>query len=312
MSQSSSEPAAMDPGAASPAGRQARVHDLGYKRYEGVRRPQSMRYRTILLQVVASSWRGFWHMKAWVITAVLTTFTMGTIMYLSEGLSSLMRGGQKLAIAEALLPMSFQFYALSVLPLSFMVLAVMVANDLRTGAFEFYFARPVRTRDYVLGKLGGAALIVGALTFAGPLLLSLFRLGLVGADRFAATLPLVTRTAVIGVVATLVHATVPVAFSAISSRKRYTLAAWAIFYFVVGKIAPVIGHEAGIEELGLLDISHAVTAFAYEIYDVAPLTGPTLPSGWTALAALAGYVAVSVAVVYWRVARAERAGMGGG
>jgi hypothetical protein len=36
------------------------------------------------------------------------------------------------------------------------------------------------------------------------------------------------------------------------------------------------------------------------------------PSGWVGLAAIAGYVTLSVVVIYWRVSAAERAGMGGG
>ena len=36
----------------------AAIHDLGYKRYVGTRRPQSTRWRVLVKNVVSTSWRG--------------------------------------------------------------------------------------------------------------------------------------------------------------------------------------------------------------------------------------------------------------
>jgi ABC-2 type transport system permease protein len=305
---SDTSPAA--PAQAAPAA--ARVHDLGYKRYEGERRPQSTRYRTIARKVVTSAWRGWWRMKLWIITAAVTTFVIGTIMYVSEGLSSFFRAGQELPWAEALVPMSFGFYSLSALLLSLTVLASTVADDLRTGAFEFYFSRPVRPRDYVMGKLGGAVLIMGMILFVGPLLLTLFRLGLLGTNRLTGALHLVPKVMAVGVLATLVYAALPLAFSAISSRRRHTMAAWAAFYFIGGPIFQMLSMRTGIAELGVLNINGAIEAVAFDLFDVAPSVALAQPSGWVGLASITGYVTLSVVVIYWRVRAAERAGMGGG
>jgi ABC-2 type transport system permease protein len=295
-----------------PARAAARVHDLGYKRYEGERRPQSTRYRTIARKVVSAAWHGWWRMKLWIITAAMTTFVIGTIVYVSEGLSSFLRAGQAVALTDALVPMSFGFFSLSALVVSLTVLAQAVADDLRTGAFEFYFSRPVRPRDYVMGKLGGGFLIMSMILFVGPLLLTLFRIGLLGTERITSSLHLVPKVMAVGALATAMFAALPLAFSAISSRRRHTMIAWAAFYFIAGPIFRTLAMRTGIEELTVLNINGAIEAVAFDLFDVAPGFGHAHPSGWLGLAAIAGYVTLSVVVIHWRVSAAQRAGMGGG
>jgi hypothetical protein len=144
-----------------------------------------------------------------------------------------------------------------------------------------------------------------------PLLLSLFRLGLMGSSQFADGLRQVGKTAVIGVLATAVYAAVPVAFSSLSSRKRYTLAAWAGFYFIIGNLIRAVSDELDLGSLEVLHIPVAVRTVAYRIYDVTPMFGPALPPLGAALLAIVGYVILAIGVVTWRVEAAERTGMGG-
>lgn len=288
----------------------ARVHDLGYTRYTGPRRPQSSRYRVIGAKVVSIAWRGFWRMKMWIGLAVVSAAVMSVLMYFSESVSRFMRAGQKLPLSEALLPMSFQFFEISAFALSMTVLASLVANDLRTGAFEFYFSRPLRTWDYVLGKVTGAVLIIGTVLFLGPVILAVVRVSL--SEDVASALPNVPRAAMVGALATLTYAIVPVAFSAVSSSKLHTVPAWGAFYFLTTVLIPVISREAGVAHLEALDIPRSIHTLAYATFDVVPISGAERPSAWVSIAGLAGYIVVGLSVLYWRVAQAEKRGMGGG
>jgi ABC-2 type transport system permease protein len=294
----------------------AAIHDLGYKSYVGTRRPQRTRYRVIVKNLMSHAWRGWWRMKIWVGSAAIATVVVGALMYLSkdEIFKALERQGLRLNFADALLPMSFTWYTKIGFILTLTVGAVVVANDLRAGAFEFYFSRPVRPVDYVLGKIGGLFLMMATVLLIGPLLLALFRIGISDTtDELVANLVLVPKTLLVGTVATLAYAVAPLAFSAISARSRHTMAAWAAFYLVAGTIAAAIAHGTDQPDLGAFDIPTAVTGFAFAIFDVSFFGSDRMqPSIEACAAVLALYGAAGVGLVFWRVRRAQRAGMGGG
>lgn len=290
-------------------GAAARVHDLGYKRYSGSRKPQSSRYRVIGTKLVSIAWRGWWRMKLWIIGAALTAFIITVLMYVSEGVSRFMRAGQELPLSDALLPMSFQFFEISAFALSMTVLASVVANDMRTGAFEFYFSRPVRARDYVLGKVMGAILVMGMVLFLGPVILSVIRVGL--AEDFAGSLHLIPRAALVGTLATLVYAVMPLMFSSISGNRLHTVPAWGAFYFLTTILVPVISRRTGFLALEALDIPRSIHTLAYAVFDVVPMFGAERPSAWVAVGGLCGYTVVGLIILYARVAAAEKRGMGG-
>ena len=295
------EPASATPG--------ARVHDLGYKRYTGTRRAQRTRYRVIGKKLLGSAWRGWWRMKLWVVGACLVTFVSSVLMYVSEGVSRFLRDGQKLPLADALLPMSWQFFQIWAFALSMTVLAAVVANDMRTGAFEFYFSRPVRTRDYVLGKVLGAVMIMGSVLFLGPLALAIVRLGL--SEDVAGALHLLPKAALVGALATAAYAVVPLTFSAISSNRMHTIPAWGAFYFMTTIVVRLVSRETGILELEALNIPRSILTLAYAVFDVVPMVDAERPSATVAVAGLLGYVVVGLAVLLWRVSAAEKHGMGG-
>lgn len=293
----------------------AAIHDLGYKRYVGTRRPQSTRWRVIVKNVLSTSWRGWWRMKVWMIGALLTTVGTGIPMYLSRNtvVRELERQGMPMTWADALVPMSFAFFAWTAFMLATTVAAAQVARDLRASAFEFYFSRPVRPIDYVAGKVGGIAVIMLLALAAGPLLLSLFRVGLSDdADEVLSTLALVPRTALVGLLASVAYAVVPLALSALAPRPRITVAIWVGYYFVFGGLVLALAHVLRMPDLAALRLPDAVTALAFRLYGTPNIFGGLLPGVGASLAALLGYTVLGIVALHWRVRWAERAGMGGG
>ena len=300
-----------------PTGRAAAaIHDLGYKRYVGTRRPQSTRWRVLVKNVVATSWRGWWRMKVWVIGCAATTVGIGVPMYLSRNriVEELVPGGMALRWADALLPLSFQFLHFFALILAATTAAGSVARDFRAGAFEFYFSRPVRPVDYVLGKVVGSTLVASAALLAGPLLLSLFRVGLSrDLDEVLATLGLVPRIALVGVMASLAYAVVPLAFSSLSTRPRITTAMWLAFYLLFGKTVEGLSFVMHLPDLAAISLPRAVEGFAFGLFQVTMPGFSRLTPGLAAsYGSLLAYTAVGLAVLHVRVKQAERAGLGGG
>jgi ABC-2 type transport system permease protein len=297
--------------AATPA---AAIHDLGYRRYLGTRRPQSTRWRVIVRNLLATSWRGWWRMKAWIIGALLTTVGIGVPMYISRQkiFAHLEQRGLPMTWADALLPMSFQFYAWFAFVLGATVAAAQVARDLRVGAFEFYFSRPVRPTDYMLGKVAGTTLIMACALAVGPLVLTLFRVGLSRElDEILPALALLPRTALVGLVAAVAFAVVPLAVSTLSTRPRITISIWVVFYFIWSGIVGALAIGLDQPDLAALSLPDALVGFAYGVYDVSPLF-QQVPSAGASAAGLLGIIALALVVLHARVRRAERAGMGGG
>ena len=293
-----------------------RIHDLGYQRYAGARRSPATRWRVIARHELANAWKTWWRYKLVVAFVVIATFVFGGVMYWGTGFASrvaLLRGGV-IAQVDAALPQSMEFYCRIAFYASLTIGATAIAGDLQTGAFTFYFARSVRPRDYVIGKLVGFGLLVAGILVVGPLVLALIRLGVCETfDEAVARLVIVPKILAAGGLAALAFATVPLAFSSLVASRRTALALWAAYYWLFGLIAQRVGTNWH-GEIAMLDLFAAARVVAYDLFDI------TLSKGWgarwgnpvgAAVASLVGHAAVAISIVWWRVRAAQKSGIGG-
>jgi ABC-2 type transport system permease protein len=296
------------------------VHDLGYKPYEGPRRPPSRRYQVIALNMLTSAWRGWWSLRMWLIVGAMIVVGCSVAIYVllyvtrASPIRGLLQAGLPITWADFLLPQSLQYTSTVAFIVGLKVLARAVADDTRAGAFDFYFARPIRPIDYLLGKLAGAVLTIGGLTMAGPLLIALVRVGLAGSGaEIAQSLPLIGKAALAGTVATVAYAAVPLGISALGRRAALTVAGWAALYLVIGNAASVLGDSTGLAALNALNLRTSVLAIVYHVFDVETVGAARrmMPSISIALSGVAAQVAAAIGLIYWRVRTAERTGLGG-
>jgi hypothetical protein len=293
------------------------IHDLGYQRYVGPRRTAATRWRVIVREQLASAWKTWWRWKAALaLTVIVTSICGGMMFFLSDDMFRGMAGfGLRiLSFADGMLPMSIEWYCRCGYYASMVVGATVIASDVQSGAFTFYFARSVRPRDYVLGKLVGYGLIVGSVVGLGPVVLALLRLGLSDSvDDLLAHASIVPRALAIGAVTTLAYSALPLAFSALVPNRRYALGLWVGYYVVVGSITILINFESG-SQVVALDVSTAIAALSLDIFDVHAVWGRRQKWHLTpgmALASIAIQAVIAIAIVWWRVARAQRQGVGG-
>jgi ABC-2 type transport system permease protein len=289
------------------------IHDLGYKRYAGTRRGAGTRWRVVARNQLATAWKTWWRYKAPLGLAVVATLAVGAGMFVfSDRIMRNFAGEQAARFADAALPLSIQWYTRAAFLASLSIGARVVAGDVQAGAFTFYFARSVRPRDYVLGKVAGLVALTAPLMFAGPLVLSLARLGLsADTDALVHAAALVPKAIAVGLLGTLVFATVPLAFSSLLANPRYTVGMWAAYYLVVGGMVSGIGAVSK-SWIGALDLATALDAVAYDLFDLQLFGGragtldPTI-----ALVVLLAHVAVALAVVGVQVRRLHGHGVGG-
>jgi hypothetical protein len=290
------------------------IHDLGYQRYVGSRRSVETRWRVIMRHQLASAWKGWWRFKPALISALLATGAAATVLYLLRGDLFRMLGGmngQVVRFADGILPLSVIWYEKIGFLVSLMIGATVVAGDIQSGAFTFYFARSVRPRDYVLGKLAGLGLLLGLIMLGGPLLLGALRLGL--SDDFAQLvelLPVLGKALVVGVLGTVIYAVVPLGCSAVLSNRRYAMALWAAYYLLVGTMAQGVGRVTT-PAIGALDLPAALNAISLKLFAVRFTSGQNEVPASAALISILGHAAVAIAIVLWRVRRAQQTGVGG-
>jgi hypothetical protein len=289
------------------------IHDLGYRRYRGERRRDGTRWRVIARHQIAIAWKTWWRFKAPLGLAVITmAISGGMTMFSSERKSSLGRA-QMFAqrLIDTALPESIIWFCRVGFLASLTLGATIIATDLQTGAFGFYFARSTRPRQYVIGKLVGLFALVALIVAAGPFVLALLRLGVADDfDELTTLWPVIPKTLAIGALATLAYASVPLAFSSLLPNRRHALALWAAFYLIFGAMAYALAHVAS-PSIGALDLPRAVQAVAFHLFDLEfREKDPAIPLD-AALGSLLGYSAISIALIVYQVRRAQHSGVGG-
>lgn len=303
------------------------IHDLGYQRYVGTRLPQATRWKVVMRQQLAFAWKTWWRFKVPMIGALIATVVGGAVMYVwADTVMGVLgrRGGPAEAGAgpggpagfvvrflDGIVPLSVVWYCKLGFIASLTVAAQTVSTDIGSGALTFYFARPVRPVDYVLGKAAGLALLAALLVGLGPILLTLFQLGLSSStEELVNKLPHLAHAALIGGLGTLVYSVVPLGFSALVTDRRWSLGLWAIYYVAFGSIMAALG-MAVFPPLAALDLPTALTRVSMALFDVTFVHTVPFAVGW-GVASVVLHAAVALALVLWRVRKEAHQGVGGG
>lgn len=290
------------------------IHDLGYKRYAGSRRAVGTRWTVIMRHQMSTAWKTWWRFKVWLVAAVMATAVAAGFLYLASGKMFRMIGGiggQVVRFADGILPLSMEWYCKVGFIVSLTIGSTVVAGDVQSGAFTFYFARSVRPRDYVLGKLAGLGALMALIMLAGPVLLAGLRLGLSDdLDQLIELLPIVAKALAIGALGTLAYAAVPLGFSAVIANRRYAMALWAAYYLVLGSMAERIG-VVTTPAIGALDLPTALKTISLNLFDLHLSDGNLAISTSVALISVLGHAAIAIGLVFWRVRSAQQTGVGG-
>ena len=291
------------------------IHDLGYKRYAGTRLAASTRWLVVMKNHVSHAWKTWWRFKSSLGLAVIVTVIAGGVMFLLQDRAVkgvVLPSGIAATLTDGALPRSIQWYSRVAFLVSLTIGARVVAGDMQSGAFTFYFARSVRPRDYVFGKVVGQLALVAMIYMAGPLMLAIARLGLADStDNLIELLPVIPKALAIGALGTLAFACVPLGFSALVQNPRYAMAMWASYYLIVGGMAWVLSRvtDSGV---AALDIAASLDRVAFWLFDLELVWGRAKRiDPYVALASLLAHAGIAVMLVVWQVRRAHLRGIGG-
>ncbi|MGE5181247.1 MAG: hypothetical protein ACM31C_04260 [Acidobacteriota bacterium] len=280
----------------------------------GPRRPPATRWRVIMRHQIATAWKTWWRYKVALGIAVVVTAIWGGVLFIFTNHAFQKMAGAAVLISDAAVPMSVQWFCRAAFYLSLTLGAGIVAGDVQSGAFTFYFARSTRPRDYVLGKLAGYGILVATLAAVGPLVLAGLRLGVSDTTQdLIDHLWLLPAALGVGAVITVAYTFVPLGFSALVGDRRSALALWAAYYIAFGTVMWLIARLSG-GWTGAFDLPTACEAVAFDLLRFTPLIGARparqLPVS-VALVSIGLHALVAIAILWWRVSRAQKQGVGG-
>jgi len=285
------------------------IHDLGYEPYRGPKTPHAGRFWVIARNVFSVAWRSKWGVRLPLFDTVGTVIAASVILYVIRySLMQLVSGrGGAFLRAELILFGAIRFFELSAFVLATVVATAAIANDLRMGAFQFYFSRPIRRTDYVFGKLLGLTLLVGIPMFIGPTVIAIMIVLMAWSDA-GQVLHLVPETMALGLYGTLAYVLPAAGLGALVQKRQPAQALFAIYYLLLSTAAVGLSIPLRFPWLRLASLNNDLDVFARWLFAVPALREN--PPLWAALAALGLIVTASFALVWSRVARAETAGLG--
>lgn len=117
----------------------------------------------------------------------------------------------------------------------------LISQDLRYNALPLYFSRPLRRRDYFLGKLGIIAALLGAVTVV-PAIIA-YILGLLFSLDLSIvreTYPLLLGSIAFGLVISISAGTLVLALSALSRNSRYITLMWLAVWLGTAAVSGVL------------------------------------------------------------------------
>jgi len=236
------------------------ILDQGYQHWKGTLKGHAGRWLAITGQGVRAQSRNRW---VWFVIAgaclpavVLSGFLvlwglfeqksslLTPFLYLFSGLPEELKAGPR-GFRTTFWTLAFgQFLAIQVYTGMFLVLLVgpeLISQDLRFNAMPLYFARPVRRRDYFVGKLGVIAVYLSAVMIF-PVLLA-YVLGI----AFSLDLLVLRDTwrvflgsLAFGATVVLSAGLLMLAISSLSRYSRYVGAMWIGLFLVSGVASSVL------------------------------------------------------------------------
>ena len=144
-------------------------------------------------------------------------------------------------------------------------------HHLRTGAFQFYFARPVSRNHYLVGKVVPVLLLVVLVSVVPAVALALLRVALSSSGTEALhSLGWVVATLGYGPVYALVLVLPPVALSSLGRHAGGIQGLWTAVFFVSWLLGEGVAAGANVPYLALLSVPADLRMVGQMFYGLEP------------------------------------------
>lgn len=264
------------------------INPIQYRPWKGERTAQNLRVyvilRTVFKHLVRSTWT-----KVLLIIGFLLLFAFQLI---AVALSP----HEELTAEEMVANINGYGLALFAMLLAAIVTSDLISEDVAGNSLVLYFSRAVRIRDYVIGKTGGALLVMGLLCFIPPVLIAIVSIITQSGGDYLSSLGVLARTVAAGILATVFYVPYGMMMSSLTKRRSYAAVGTFMSFFV---LTIIVGFFVAIDESWIVisPIESLVSSFDW-------IFGQPLSSGvneGALLAFLACFIIVPMMVVCTRL-----------
>ncbi|MCJ7606617.1 MAG: ABC transporter permease [Thermoplasmata archaeon] len=207
------------------------INPIQYHPWKGERGAQNLRVYVIL----RSAFRHL--MKSMGVKALLILAFV--IIYAFQFIMVPMSPHERLEADEMNANFSGLTLAIFAMLLAAVVTSGLISEDLSGSSFVLYFSRAIRTRDYLIGKSGGATLVMSFLCAIPPVLLAVISIVTQSGSDYLHSMSVLGRTAVAGALATVFFVPYGMMMSSFTTRKSYAAIGTFMSFFVLTIIAEV-------------------------------------------------------------------------
>ncbi|MCB9555067.1 MAG: ABC transporter permease subunit [Deltaproteobacteria bacterium] len=239
----------------------SRIRDIGYAAYDGRRLPHSSRFAVLGRNTLSLFWKSGL-VKTIFILGMIPLVICAVVMFLKMSSAAALRSRQ-LPVPDMLQNAEFWIFNCAFwcqiwfcFAMSLVAGTASIADDVRTGALHFYFARPVSKSHYVVGKLLAVGTLVGGLVLLPALLMA--SMPLLFSDGVELTvgtkLGLMLGALAYGLIATAALTLPAIALSSLTSKSSYAMGGWTALFFLPWVLGEGTASVANTPYLALLSI----------------------------------------------------------
>jgi ABC-type transport system involved in multi-copper enzyme maturation permease subunit len=125
------------------------------------------------------------------------------------------------------------FFVIFTLLLASLVCSDLIAEDLGDNSFILFFSRPIKPRDYLIGKIIGALLILGIFCFLPLIIYCLAAMGTQSSGDYGTSLKVLGATIGAGFLSSFIFIPYGILISSMTKRKSYATIGIFMSFFVL-------------------------------------------------------------------------------
>lgn len=114
-----------------------------------------------------------------------------------------------------------------------------LSQDMRERSFVLYFSRPLRTVDYITGKLSGSIAVMGLFCFLPPILVGISVIATQTGNNYLGSLEILGLTILAGIFTSFIFVPYAVLLSSLTERKAYSGIGTFMTFFVLTIVSDI-------------------------------------------------------------------------
>ena len=218
------------------------IRELGYRPFEGTRRPPSRNLFVLLRRFLVDGWRA-WPVKVALLLCwapALIVIVLTVLHYLATQEIGSFDNVEGLKPSRWLHTLVIWELWIFVGMVTVGAGATAIGRDLNEGALTYFFSKPVTPNDYVIARMLAVMVWCLVVMWLPALAANAAMIGLAPEGMMFSRVALLLPTTIICILVSAVCAVLSVSMSSLSSKPTVGVSAWAVLFVVPAILANIV------------------------------------------------------------------------